>query len=182
MTDPDQAALRALQNRLTERLSLAGAEASSTQWLAVQMGSRHCLLALELAGEIFPCQGITTVPYTVPWFWGVANLRGQLLGVVDVATLLGEPAPRSDSALAHISLLALHPALQVQSALVVDRLLGLRHPQELTRHTQTASGVAASELEQRILGATYTDSAGVVWQELHLQALAQLPQFTEVQA
>ena len=40
------------------------------------------LFPLGHAGEIFPWTPPQPVPYTEPWFLGVANLRGGLYGVV----------------------------------------------------------------------------------------------------
>ena len=55
------------------------------------------LLPLRQAGEIFAPVALTTVPYTEPWMLGVANLRGGLHAVVDLAQFLGlreqPPAP-----------------------------------------------------------------------------------------
>ena len=57
---------------------------------------------------------------------GVANLRGGLTGVVDLAGLLGEAPVRTEQALSESSLLAFNAALEVNAALLVDRLAGLR--------------------------------------------------------
>lgn len=185
----DTAALQALQDRLRQQWAHAEDGATPTmphaQWLAVRMGASHYLLALELAGEIAAWQGVAPVPYTQPWFWGVANLRGQLLGVVDVPGVLGQQAVRTDSAMAQISLLTLHAGLQVQAALVIDRLLGLRQREELQPLDEAEAVDAGSEIATQataagVLGARYTDAHGQTWQELHLHALAQWPRFVQV--
>ena len=69
---------------------------------------------------------VQAVPYTQSWFLGVANLRGGLVGVVDLAGLLGSTAARTEQALSEASLLAFNAALDVNAALLVDRLAGLR--------------------------------------------------------
>lgn len=79
-----------------------------------------------LIEEIFPWGGVQPVPYTQPWFLGVANLRGALTGVVDLAGLLGAAQMHTEQALAESSLLAFNGALDVNAALLVDRLSGLR--------------------------------------------------------
>ncbi|MDP0995635.1 chemotaxis protein CheW, partial [Klebsiella pneumoniae] len=75
-------------------------------WLAVQAGGRNYLMPLGQSGEIFPWAGVQPVPYTKPWFLGIANLRGTLAGVIDLASLLGHGVTRSEPALAESSLLA----------------------------------------------------------------------------
>src|SRR3982751_7104436 len=82
-------ALRDLQSRLAERLQAARAEPLAKSWLAVECSSRGFLFPLREAGEIFPVAPMAPVPYSHRWFLGVANLRGHLHGVVDLAGFLG---------------------------------------------------------------------------------------------
>ena len=126
-------ALRELQTRLATRLQAARSEGLSVSWLAVEAGGAHYMLSLAQSGEIFPWANIQPVPYTQPWFMGVANLRGGLFGVVDFAGFVASTWPlgaaaavRSEQALADSSLLALNTALDVNVALLVDSLAGLR--------------------------------------------------------
>ena len=100
-------ALRELQTRLASRLQAARTEGTSvSSWLAVESAGSFYLLPLGQSGEIFPWASVQAVPYTQSWFLGVANLRGALVGVVDLAGLLGSAAPRTEQALAESSLLA----------------------------------------------------------------------------
>lgn len=173
-------ALRQLQSRLAERLQAARTDAAqAASWLAVQAGAGNYLLPLAQVGEIFHWPGVLRVPYSQPWFWGVANLRGNLMGVVDLCTFLGQPAERSEQSLMETSLLSVAPALQVNVALVVDRLMGLRgvedmSPQQLSPATTTTStGVPG-------LGSWFTDQAAVPWRELNLQNLVHSQTFLQV--
>ena len=94
-------ALRDLQSRLAGRLQAARSEGVKVAaWLAVQAGGRNYLMPLGQSGEIFPWAGVQPVPYTKPWFLGIANLRGTLAGVIDLASLLGHGVTRSEPALA----------------------------------------------------------------------------------
>lgn len=164
-------ALRELQTRLAERLQAARTQSSQgASWLAVQAGGRNYLLPLEQAGEIFAWSGVLRVPYTHAWFWGVANLRGNLAGVVDLCAYLGHPVERTEQALQEVSLLALNPVLQVNVALVVDRLLGLRGSKDF-------AGTSAAE---QVLANSYTDRAGQTWQVLQLHQLVQSPEFLSI--
>jgi twitching motility protein PilI len=87
-------ALRELQTRLASRLQAARSEGTSvSSWLAVESGGSFYLLPLAQSGEIFPWVTVQPVPYTQGWFLGVANLRGGLHGVIDLAVFLGlEPS------------------------------------------------------------------------------------------
>ena len=120
-------ALRELQVRLAGRVQAARVEGLSvSSWLAVEAAGQSYLLPLAQSGEIFPWVVVQPVPYTQAWFLGVANLRGGLVGVVDLAGLLGSPVQRTEQMLAESSLLAFNTALDVNAALLVDRLAGLR--------------------------------------------------------
>ncbi len=165
-------ALRELQARLAARLQAARGEGSAiSSWLAVESAGLRLLLPLAQAGEIFPWRGVRPVPYTQPWFLGVANLRGVLVGVADVAALLGAPGPRSDAALAESSLLSLNAAFEVNAALLVERLAGLRGPDAFVASEPPAAGAPP------YLGPCHIDAQGGRWQVLDLQALSQHPAF-----
>lgn len=175
-------ALRDLQTRLAERLQAARTQKTQgASWLAVQAGGRNYLLPLEQAGEIFSWSGVLRVPYTSAWFWGVANLRGSLAGVVDLAAYMGHSVQRTEQSLQEVSLLAINPALQVNVALVVDRLQGLRGANDFVAvAAEPAQG--ADPADVAMVGASYTDSTGLVWQVLQLQQLVQSPDFLSIRS
>ena len=147
-----------------------------SSWLAVESAGAFYLLPLGQSGEIFPWVPVQAVPYTQSWFLGVANLRGGLVGVVDLAGLMGAAAPRSDQAMAETSLLSFNAALEVNAALLVDRLAGLRGTDAFVTSEPPA------EDSPGFFGTTYIDSSGTRWQELNLQILSQHPAFLSISA
>lgn len=169
-------ALRDLQTRLADRLQSAQEQAVSVAWLAVTMAGQHYLLPLSQSGEIFPVPSISRVPYTQPWFCGVANLRGSLFGVVDLAVMLPHQAnaARSEQAWAQARLVTLNAQAGVNSALVVDTLMGLRRPESFVG-TLPAPADAPPWLTQCFL-----DSEDRPWQEIDLYALSQTPAFLSI--
>lgn len=176
-------ALRELQTRLATRLQAARNEGLSVSWLAVEAGGAHYLLSLAQSGEIFPWANIQPVPYTQPWFMGVASLRGGLFGVVDFAGFVASTWPlgaaaavRSEQALADSSLLALNTALDVNVALLVDSLAGLRGGDAFTSAEPAPRGTPD------YFGKVYVDTQGVRWQEINLQALSQYSPFLSISA
>ena len=174
----NRAALRELQTRLASRLQTARTEGVSISWLAVNAGDSHYLLPLVQSGEIFPLVNLQRVPYCRIWFSGVVNLRGGLFGVVDLAAFLaGESLPaRSEQSLADASVVTLHAALDVNCALMVDSLEGLRNAQAFATSTGPLTDAPS------YFGNRYTDAAGITWQEINLQSLALLPQFLSISA
>lgn len=170
-------ALRELQTRLAGRLQAARSEGVSvSSWLAVESAGQNYLMPLGQSGEIFPWAGVQAVPYTQSWFLGVANLRGTLVGVVDLAGLLGKTSARTELALNESSLLALNGALDVNAALLVDRLSGLRGTDAFVASEPPAEDAPS------YFGTTYLDAQGARWQELNLQTLSQHPAFLSISA
>ena len=172
-------ALRAFQSRLASRLQAARTTGVAASWLAVEAGEGKYLFPLAHAGEIFPWTPPQPVPYTEPWFLGVANLRGGLYGVVQLSAFAsgapGAPAA-SDAARMQSRLVAFNELLEVNCALLVDRLAGLRGVEAFT--AAEAPGAEAPAWH----GHLYTDAAGERWQEVNLQALSQQPQFLSIGA
>ncbi len=168
-------ALRELQTRLAERLQRARTEAPVASWLALECAGAGLLVPLALAGEIFAVGTLTPVPHTRPWFLGVANLRGLLHGVVDLAAFLGLRAPvAADAVPDSARLLAFNASFGAHCAVLVDRLAGLRSAGAL------AAADAGDAPRPDFATAVWTDGDGRRWQEIDLAALAQHPQFVAI--
>lgn len=167
-------ALRELQGRLAQRLQTVQAQPPVRSWLAVESGGHGLLFPLGQAGEIVPLAPLTPVPHTRPWFAGVANLRGGLVGVVDLALFLGLPV--SPDARTDARLVGFNATLDTNCALLVDRLAGLRN-EGAVEPAEPADGPLPP-----FAGGRWRDRGGRVWQELHLAALAQDPSFLHIAA
>ncbi|MEP6740090.1 MAG: chemotaxis protein CheW [Caldimonas sp.] len=157
-------ALRDLQTRLAERLQAARTEPLAKSWLAVECSSRGFLFPLRDAGEIFAMSPLAPVPHSHRWFLGVANLRGHLHGVVDLAGFLG--VKTVESAREQARLVGFNQSLDINCVLLVDRLSGLRSEDELTRDTDEGG------IRPAFAGARFRDASARVWQELNLAELA----------
>lgn len=165
-------ALRELQGRLAQRLREARDEQRQRGWLAVECAGRGFLFPLDESGEIYPLAPVQPVPHTQPWFAGVANLRGGLHGVVDLAAFLGVEADVGDRADAR--LVGFNPSLELNCALLIDRLAGLRNESHLTPDADQAL------IRPGFVGVRYHDANGRAWQELRLQALAEDTSFRHI--
>lgn len=172
--------LKELQERLALRLTAAKTEALTATWLAIEAGGRRYLLPLVQSGEIFPWSTVQSVPYTKPWYVGVANLRGGLHGVIDLAGLIQRTSPEPKRAAERVTsesrLVSLHSALGLNAVFWIDRLLGLRHPgvfSALGERPADAPGYVT-----RVL----IDAQGQDWQELDLQLLVGEPEFLAIAA
>jgi twitching motility protein PilI len=165
-------ALRELQTRLAERLQAARTQVRGQSWLAVECSGRGFLLPLREAGEIFALAPVLAVPYSHRWFLGVANLRGHLHGVVDLAGFLG--VKTTEIGRDQSRLVGFNQALDLNCVLLVDKLSGLRSDEELTVEADEAAARPA------FVGARLRDASGRVWQELVLSALASDEAFLKI--
>lgn len=169
-------ALRELQSRLAERLQIARTEGVAASWLAVEAGGRKYLFPLAQSGEIFPWASPQPVSYTQSWFIGVANLRGGLFGVVDLASYVSGNAPvsRNELARSESRFVSINSALEVNCVLQVDRLAGLRKQEAFSDFSHKHADAPA------YFGNSYVDGGGASWQEINLQTLAQQAHFLTI--
>ena len=161
-------ALRQLQSRLAERLQLARTESRPAAWLALECAGQGLLVPLPTAGEIFPVSLLKPVPHTQPWFLGVANLRGGLHGVVDLAAFLGLHEP--------FRLLSFNAATASHCAVLVDRLAGLRSAEHLLAEPTD------DQPRPSFAAARWRDADGRVWQEIDLDLLSRYEPFLAIAA
>ena len=174
-------ALRDLQTRLAERMQAARTQPRGQSWLAVECRGHGLLLPLEQAGEIFALVPLLAVPHTQPWFSGVANLRGGLHGVVDLASFLGLPeAPAGEAGREQARLIALGVSLSLNAALLVDRLAGLRSLEQLRADVE--SGADAAAARPGFAPTRWRDADGRRWQALDLAVLARDVRFLSIVA
>ena len=171
-------AIRELQTRLADRLQIARTQGVAPSWLAVEAAGQKYLFPMTQAGEIFPWVATQQVPYTQNWFLGVANLRGGLYGVVDLASFItGQAAAtKTEFARKDSRLIALNSGLDVNCALLIDRLSGLRNQEAFSDFAKKAEDAPI------FFGNRYVDASGQSWQEINLQQLAQQTHFLTISA
>ncbi len=122
--------LRDYQAQLLERMQAARSGAGArAQRLGVAAGPARYLLDLTEAGEIVALAPLTRVPRTQGWYLGLANVRGNLVGVIDLARYFGggETAAGPDARLVTFA-----PRLGFNCALLVSRVYGLRQAADMT--------------------------------------------------
>ena len=117
-----RSSLREFQENLTRRLAEARS-ADHRGLLGFQAGSENLLIDLTEAGEIMPPPPLSSVPLTRPWYRGLANVRGTLYSVVDLAQFHGE---RPTVAAGRARLLLVGARLGIHCALLISNSVGLR--------------------------------------------------------
>lgn len=162
--------LREFQETLVKRLISARAGETSRALLGVQAGREYWLLDLADSGEIVPLAQIASVPLTKPWFYGLANIRGTLYGVTDFSAFQGGEATPLN---AESRLLLVGSKLGINSALLVNRTLGLRSLEQLEAR-------AAAPDARSWVGEQYADAQGRQWKKLNLRNLLGQADFLEI--
>jgi len=162
--------LREFSAQLTQRLSEAPARQMQAAQLGVRIGSRGYLVDMSSIGEVVPVSSIARVPWTRPWFRGLANVRGRLVGVYDLPQMAGEEPLRDEEGL---QLLVLGESLKVNAALLVTRAFGLRSAKDLDALPEAEAGVPWE-------GARFRDSGGMTLTELNLARLVADERFASI--
>ena len=153
--------LRDYQAQLLARMQAAQSGTPDAQHqLGVAIGGERYLLELTEAGEIVAPPPLASVPLTQAWYLGLANVRGSLLGVIDLARYLDPEATASGP---EARLVSLAPRLGFNCALLVTRVYGLRR-----RNAMQAEG------------ALLRDADGHAWTPLSLAALVREERFLHV--
>jgi twitching motility protein PilI len=132
-TAPDRRSrLRDYQLQLLERMQAARTTSGGrAHQLGVAIGGKRYLLDLLEAGEIVPAAPLTPVPLAQPWYLGLANVRGNLVGVIDLARYLGAAEPAAPLSGPAVRLVTFSPSLGFNCALLVARVFGLRHAADM---------------------------------------------------
>jgi twitching motility protein PilI len=170
--DPHQRRLREFSAALAEKLRAAPSAEQTPARLAVRIGEERFLLDMAVAGEIVAVPAVAPVPWTKPWFRGLANVRGRLVGVIDLPNLAGR-APLAPE-LAQ-QLLVFGTTLNVNAALLITRAFGLRNVKDL----RALDGVPADPASPW-LGRRFAEADGSVLTELDLPRLVTSELFTAI--
>ena len=167
----ERLSLKDYQRALAERLREAGAGRMASK-LGMQLGAETWLVDLGDAGEVIPVPPVTPVPLTQPWFRGVANVRGNLYSVIDFPAFIGVGAVTLGE---QSRLLLLGERFRTAAALLIDRSLGLRNPDQLT--PRTTNGEVPAWLRGE-----FEDGDGKSWKELDVPQLVRHADFLSVSA
>jgi twitching motility protein PilI len=162
--------LRDFSTQLAQRLREAPTREMQVAQLGVRIGGRGYLLDMARIGEVVPVSSIARVPWTRPWFLGLANVRGRLVGVYDLPQMAGEEPLRGEQGL---QLLVLGDSLKVNAALLITRAFGLRSVKELDP-LPPAQTAAPWE------GARFRDAGGMALTELDLARLVADERFASI--
>ncbi len=91
--------------------------------IGFRVGNIHLLAPLDQVKEVLICPDSAPIPGTKSWLKGIANVRGNLITIVDMAEYFGkEPVFLDDRA--RIMVMNIE---DLNTALLVNDVFGLRH-------------------------------------------------------
>jgi len=97
----------------------------SNEWsgIAFRLGGNNLLAPMGQVVEILDFPVLSVVPLTQPWVRGIANIRGNLLPVIDLNCYLGNELTRVTDKTRVLVI----DYDGIYSGLVVDEVMGLKH-------------------------------------------------------
>jgi twitching motility protein PilI len=147
-----------------------GAAGDSSR-LGMQLGSQNWLLDLADVSEVIPVPELLEVPFTKRWFTGVASIRGNLVGVVDLSAFFGGPAVESDE---RARLVLVADGHRINSGLLFSRVIGLQPVVHFAREPD-------GEAREPWIEARYRDPEGQRWTGLSIAGLVTHPDFLRIE-
>ncbi len=163
--------LREFQEAILLRLKEVATQGTgvSSSRLGVTVGGKRLLINLKDVREAIPVPPVQSVPLTQPWFLGVANIRGNLYSITDLAQFLGMP-PTSKSS--NTRILLLNSETTTQAALMIGSLIGLRS-------IDTMKAKESSTEEVFFNKQTYEDAENNEWLEVDIDMLVKDKDFIQ---
>ena len=167
--------LQAYQQGILDRLQQVAAspEVNSSR-LGLYAGGARYLLALRDISEVLPVPEIQPVPLVQPWFLGMANIRGNLYAISDLARFLGvsqQPAVIT----AESRVLLVHGDFDINAAFLIDSLAGLRNLDEFKLLDMVAD-------VPFYVAARYEDQQHHQWEVLDIALILEKKEFLQVAA
>lgn len=183
---PDPTSLRSLRDRPFEllkelekrsRSATAGGApdaAAGHEWVGVafRMGGETFLVAREETREVlgYPA-AVTRIPGAKSWVKGLANVRGQLMPMLDLRQFLGSGAttPQRNTRVVVVN------HREIPAGLMVDEVLGFRRFAESEFNAEPPPTVI--RCDSYLAGAFRR--GGEVWPVLSLKSLVESPSFLQ---
>ena len=146
-----------------------GGPADEWSGVVFALGDARLACPIDRVGEILPCPPSTPVPGAKPWIIGLANVRGELLTVVDLNGYLNG----TRTTLTNTSRLLSSTLNKAPIGLLVDEVYGKRHflDSDAVSANLPADSPLASVVEKRY------ESGSEHWHELDLGRLFTQPEF-----
>lgn len=128
-------------------------DTAAESWTAIgfRIGQQHFVIPLNESREVFPMPDqVTVVPKSQSWVYGIVNLRGELLPVLDLGLYLDGSAAK----LSKRSRIIVINDAEISSGVLVDEVFGLKHfqqnPEALTQPSAADTYITGQVNQQNI--------------------------------
>ena len=158
------------QADLASRLQ-ASQEKGASSLLGFQVEADYWLVNLSDSGEVLPLTPISSVPLVKNWFLGLTSIRGDLYAVTDFSLFQGKGAIAHN---AHSRLLLIGTRFGSNAALLVSRVLGLRHRDNLAPDNMVDPDTPSW------VGEVFMDNEGIRWKTLNIPLLLADKRFMDI--
>lgn len=137
-----------------------------------RVGDIHLVTPLDHVSEVLQWPDITPVPRTRPWLKGIANVRGNLLTIIDLPEFFGKEPVRIDDRCRVMTINV--PSLN--AGLLVNEVFGLRHfdPEQERQQLSGLDDPVMAQTEGAFL------RGNTLWGIFDVKALAENPKFMHV--
>ena len=142
--------------------------------IAFRIGARNLMSGIAEVNEILTLPAMTSIPGTKPWLLGVANVRGNLVAIVDLRGFVeGDRTPITDRSRVLV-------ARQQGGAvgLLVDEVLGQRN---ITEENVPVDVDTSEDQYARYIARRY-ELGGAIWGVFSMNALVRTPEFQQAAA
>jgi len=163
------------QKSLTAARQIPAQEKTAAQWSGVgfAMFGKHFVVAMTELNEMLEVPVYTKLPGVKPWVKGVANVRGRLLPIYDLAAFFGERLTGNKKQ----QRLLVIDRDKTYAGLWVDEVFGMQYFDIASRNFKVSPELPES-IADFIEG--NFEMNGVVWSVFHPLKLMEKTNFTDV--
>ncbi|MGD8428808.1 MAG: chemotaxis protein CheW [Ectothiorhodospiraceae bacterium] len=156
------------------RAELPAQEDARHTWSGIgfRIGGRRFVAPMGEVTEILTIPQVSRVPRAKSWVWGVANVRGNLLPIMDLSQYLGKGGVNAT----RLTRVMVIEQGSVAAGLLVDEVLGMRH--FFSEERSQAPAQEDDSVQPYVDGVFRRD--GSDWTIFSMAALAGHPQFLKV--
>jgi twitching motility protein PilI len=163
------------QKSLMAAQQLPAQKDAIAQWSGVgfSMFGKHFVVSMDELNEMLEVPAHTKLPGVQPWVKGVANVRGRLLPIFDLAAFFGELLIGNKKQ----QRLLVIDRDKTYAGLWVDQVFGMQYFDLSSRNTELSTELPES-IEEFIDGSF--DLNGITWSVFHPLKLMEKPNFMNV--
>jgi twitching motility protein PilI len=156
--------MREFQQGLLDRMQIQAESGTQVATLGIVIGQENWLVEMADISEVLALPELTYVPLTQRWYCGVANVRGNIYSITDLAAYMDYGFTNRD---AQSRVLLVGQKFNSNTGLLVAKVLGLRNSNDWQQSEQDGE-------------VSYQDSGGQRWRKLDIRQLIQQPKFIQI--